>query len=85
VMHDHEKSDPAIVARKPTNAAGRPAAEPVERRAGTEGNADQRRTRLTSTEVVEIRGARRRAGATITSLAQARRRLASEVVIGPLG
>src|SRR3954451_1270492 len=44
-MHDHEKSDPAIVARKPTNAAGRPAAEPVERRAGAEGNAGQRSTR----------------------------------------
>src|SRR3954454_24813525 len=44
-MHGREKSDPAIVARKPTNAAGRPAAEPVERRAGAEGNADQRRTR----------------------------------------
>src|SRR4051794_24197368 len=43
-MHDHEKSDPAIVARKPTNAAGRPAAEPVERRAGAEGNAGQRST-----------------------------------------
>src|SRR5215204_3914634 len=44
-MHGREKSDPAIVARKPTNVAGRPAAEPVERRAGAEGNADQRRTR----------------------------------------
>src|SRR3982750_40948 len=44
-MHDQEKPAPAIVARKPTNAAGRPAAEPVERRAGAEGNADQRRTR----------------------------------------
>src|SRR3954463_8092901 len=44
-MHDHEKSDPAIVARKPTNAAGRPAAEPVERGAGAEGNAGQRSTR----------------------------------------
>src|SRR5215218_3679353 len=44
-MHGQERSDPAIVARKPTNVAGRPAAEPVERRAGAEGNADQRRTR----------------------------------------
>src|ERR687886_979007 len=44
-MHGRERSDPAIVARKPTNAAGRPAAEPGERRAGAEGNADQRRTR----------------------------------------
>jgi transposase len=41
--------------------------------------------RLTSAEVVEIRGARRRAGVTAPSLAQARRRLAGEVVIGPLG
>ena len=40
-MNGGEKSDPAIVARKPTNKAGRPAAEPVERRAGAEGNADQ--------------------------------------------
>src|SRR5689334_11394132 len=44
-MHGREKSDPAIVARKSANVAGRPAAEPVERRAGAEGNADQRRTR----------------------------------------
>ena len=45
MMHGREKSDPAIVARKPTNVAGRPAAEPVERRAGAEGNADQQSTR----------------------------------------
>jgi RNA-directed DNA polymerase len=45
VMHGREKSDPAIVARKPTNKAGQSAAEPVERRAGTEGNADQQHTR----------------------------------------
>src|SRR3954464_7398288 len=44
-MHGGEKSDPAIVARKPANEAGRPAAEPVERRAGAEGNAIQQRTR----------------------------------------
>ncbi len=44
-MHGREKSDPAIVARKPTNKAGRPAAESVEQRAGAEGNAGQRRTR----------------------------------------
>jgi len=37
MMHDHEKSDLAIVATKPTNRAGIPAAEPVERRAGTKG------------------------------------------------
>ena len=45
MTHGREKSDPAIVARKPTNAAGRPAAEPVERRAGAGGNADQQSTR----------------------------------------
>ena len=45
MMHDHEKSDLAIVAVNPTNKAGRPAAEPVERRAGTKGNARQQRTR----------------------------------------
>jgi RNA-directed DNA polymerase len=44
-MHGREKSDPAIVAVKPTNKAGQPAAEPVERRAGAEGNTGQQRTR----------------------------------------
>ena len=54
MMHGHEKSDPAIVAMKPANkaggssaarAVGKPyAAEPVERRAGTKGNADQQST-----------------------------------------
>jgi RNA-directed DNA polymerase len=43
-MHDHEKSDLAIVAAKPTNKAGQPAAEPVERRARTKGNARQQST-----------------------------------------
>ena len=36
-----EKSDPAIVAGKPTNKAERSAAEPAEPRAGAEGNAGQ--------------------------------------------
>ena len=39
MMYDHEKSDPAIVAVKPTNKAGQPAAELAEPRAGAEGNA----------------------------------------------
>jgi hypothetical protein len=39
MMNGHEKSDPAIVAGKPANKAERSAAELVERRAGTEGNA----------------------------------------------
>ena len=44
MMNGREKSDPAIVAVKPTNKAEQPAAEPVEPRAGTEGNADQQST-----------------------------------------
>ena len=44
MMHDRGKSDSAIVAVKPTNNAGQPAAEPVEPRAGTKGNADQQST-----------------------------------------
>src|SRR5262245_43037896 len=53
MMHGHEKSDPAIVAVKPANKAKEPtaeassgvdAAEPVEPRAGTKGNADQQST-----------------------------------------
>src|SRR4051794_30624872 len=54
MMHGQEKSDPAIVARKPANkaeqlsaeqsAAQPTAAEPVERRAGIKGNADQQST-----------------------------------------
>ncbi len=44
MMHGRGKSDPAIVARKPTNKAGRPVAEPVERRAGAEGNAGRQST-----------------------------------------
>ena len=57
MMHGHEGSDPAIVAVKPTNKAEAPAAErsaaeataaePVERRAGTKGNADQQSTHRT--------------------------------------
>ena len=54
MMNGREKSDPAIVAVKPANKAANPAveqsatgsaaAEPVERRAGTKGNADQQST-----------------------------------------
>jgi group II intron reverse transcriptase/maturase len=57
MMNGLEKSDPAIVAKKPTNKAEQPAAaataaelkaaEPVERRAGTKGSADQQSTRRT--------------------------------------
>ena len=45
MMHGHGKSDSAIVAKKLANKTGQPVAEQVERRAGTEGNADQQNTR----------------------------------------
>jgi len=41
MMHGREKSGPAVVAVKRANKAERSAAESVERRAGTEGNARQ--------------------------------------------
>ncbi len=51
MMYGHEKSDHAVVAVKPTNNAERSAAELVERRAGTEGNARQLSTRRTPSRV----------------------------------
>ena len=48
-MHDPEKSDSAIVAAKPPNKAGSPAAEVVEPRAGTKGNVEQQNTHRTQT------------------------------------
>lgn len=47
MMHGLAKSDLAVVAMKPANKAGVPAAEWVEPRAGTKGNADPPRTRRT--------------------------------------
>ena len=47
MMHEPKKSDPAIVAMKPANKAGRPVAEWVEPRAGAEGNANQQSTHRT--------------------------------------
>jgi RNA-directed DNA polymerase len=44
MTHGHEKSDSVIVAKKPPNKAGKPAAEAVEPRAGTKGNTGQQRT-----------------------------------------
>src|SRR6185437_12184954 len=44
MMHGRGKSGSAIVAGKPTNAAERSAAEPVEPRAGAKGNAPQHNT-----------------------------------------
>jgi group II intron reverse transcriptase/maturase len=44
-MHEPEKSDTVVVAVKPTNNAERSAAELVEPRTGTKGNANQQSTR----------------------------------------
>jgi RNA-directed DNA polymerase len=51
MMHAREKSDSAIVAGKPTNKAVRSAAEPVEPRVETKGNANQRNTHRTQSRV----------------------------------
>ena len=45
MMHEPEKSDSVVVAEKPTNKAERFAAEPVEPRTETKGNAGQQSTR----------------------------------------
>jgi len=45
VVYGYEKSDSAVVATNPPNKAGQPAAEVVERRAGTKGNTGQQSTR----------------------------------------
>src|SRR5258708_24865917 len=45
MMHECGKSDSAVGATKPANKAERSAAELVEQRAGTKGNADQQSTR----------------------------------------
>ena len=59
MMHGHEKSDLAIVAMKPANKGNEPAVEasaaanatePVERRAGTKGNASQQSTHWTQSQ-----------------------------------
>jgi retron-type reverse transcriptase len=51
MMNGPKKSDPAIVAGKPANKAARAAAESVERRAGTKGNASQQSTHRTQSWV----------------------------------
>src|SRR6516165_2679325 len=51
MMHGPEKSDLVIVVMKPANKAERSAAEPVEPRVETKGNADQQRTRRTQSRV----------------------------------
>ena len=44
MMHDHEKSDSAIVAAKSANKVTSVTAEPMEPRAGTKGNVDEQST-----------------------------------------
>ena len=50
MTHGPEKSDPVIVAGKPTNKAERSAAELVEPRTGTKGNADRQSTHWTQSQ-----------------------------------
>src|SRR5436190_21959358 len=59
MMHEGEKSDPAVVAVKPVNAAERSAAEPVEPRAGAEGNASQHSTGRAQKRVTVSQGLER--------------------------
>src|SRR5262245_43149651 len=47
MRHGPEKQDRGIIAMEAANKAEQSVAEPVERRAGTKGNADQQRTRRT--------------------------------------
>ena len=51
MMHGRGKSDSVIVAAKPTNNAERSAAEPVEPRTGTKGNAGQQSTRRAQSRI----------------------------------
>ena len=51
MMDGPEKSDLATVAGKPANKAKQAAAESVQRRAGTKGNANQQSTRRTQSRV----------------------------------
>ena len=51
MMHGPEKSDPGIVAMKRANKTEQSVAEPVERRAGTKGNADQQSTCRTQSRI----------------------------------
>jgi RNA-directed DNA polymerase len=59
MMHEREKSDPAVVAVKPANGTERSVAEPVEPRAGTKGNADQHSTPRTPSRTRVTQGLER--------------------------
>ena len=56
MMHEHGKSDSAVRAVKPANKAERSAAELVEQRAGTKGNAGQPSTRWTQRRISVTQG-----------------------------
>ena len=57
MTHGPEKSDPVIVAGKPTNKAERSAAELAEPRTGTKGNADRQSTHWTLEPGARVTGA----------------------------
>src|SRR5208282_3479945 len=84
MMHDREKSDPAIVAVKPTNKAVSTAAESVETRAGAKGNASQQSTRRTqgrervSQALERVRQAARQRFKQAEAMAQARQAIRSK-------
>lgn len=59
MMHGRGKSDPAIVAAKPTNKADQSVAEPVERRVGTKRNARQHDTHRTRSRASVLHGLER--------------------------
>ena len=74
-MNDPEKSDPRVVAMKPTNKARRLGAELVEPRLGTKGNAGQQSTyrsqsRVRVTQALDRvrKAARQRKGEQFTAL-----------------
>jgi RNA-directed DNA polymerase len=59
MMNGREKSDSAIVAMKPANKVGKPAAERAEPRAGTKGNTGQSHTRRAQNRVSVPQGLER--------------------------
>ena len=80
MMHDREKSHSAIVAAKPTNKAGSPAAEPVEPRAGTKRNVGEQSTHRTLGREIDAdpqgsggRRSSRRSSTTSTSICSGKR------------
>ena len=72
MMYDHEKSDSAIVATKPTNKAERSAAEPVEPRAETKRNASEQSTYRTQSRIARVTGARARTAAASSAVRYSR-------------